>query len=115
VVQIGILGDVAKGLRIFAVVVWVVLILQFIVINQIAFALLLLVGLIITLSLLAFEYRKNFKEFKCRKCNHHFKVSYLRLAFTLKFEGKDPAPTGTAAYHLKCPKCGNKSWLVPLE
>jgi ribosomal protein L37E len=111
----GILGDVAKGLRIFAFIVWVVLILQFILINQIAIALVLIFGLIITLSLLAFGYRKRFREFQCRKCNHRFKVSHLRLALTLKFGGRDPAPTGTAAYHLKCPKCGNKSWLVPLD
>jgi hypothetical protein len=109
----GVLGDVAKGILIFAVVVWVFLILQFTVTNQIAFALLLLVGLIIPLSLVAFEYRKNFREFQCSKCKHSFKVSYLRLLFTRKFRGTDPVPTGTAAYHLKCPKCGDKSWLVP--
>jgi hypothetical protein len=115
VVQTGVLGDISKGLLIFTVVVMVVLILQFIVLNQIAFALLLLVGLIIPFSFIAIEYRKNFREFQCRKCNHKFKVSYLRLVFTLNFRGKDPAPTGTAAYHLTCPKCGDKSWLVPLE
>ena len=109
----GVLGDVSKGFLIFAVGVWVFLILQFIVTNQIAFALLLLVGLIIPLSLVAFEYRKNFREFQRSKCNHNFKVSYLRLLFTRKFRGKDLIPTGTAAYHLKCPKCGDKSWLVP--
>jgi hypothetical protein len=96
------------------VVVGVFLILQFIVMNQIALALLLLVGLIIPFSLVAIEYRKEFREFQCRKCNHNFKVSYLRLVFTLKFRGKDPVPTGIAAYHLKCPKCGDKSWLFPL-
>jgi hypothetical protein len=95
------------------VVVWVFLILQFIVMNQIALALLLLVGLIISLSIVALNYRKSFREFQCSKCKHNFKVSYLRLLFTLKFRGKDPVPTGTAAYHLKCPKCGDKSWLVP--
>ena len=95
------------------VVVGVFLILQFIVMNQIALALLFLVGLIIPLSLVAFEYRKNFREFQCSKCKQNFKVSYLRLLFTIKFRGKDPLPTGTAAYHLECPKCGDKSWLVP--
>ena len=94
--------------------VGVFLILQFIVMNQIAFALLLLAGLIIPLSLVALEYRKNFREFQCSKCKHNFKVSYLRLLFTLKFRGTAPIPTGTAAYHLECPKCGDKSWLVPL-
>ena len=110
----GVLGDITKGILIFAVVVWVFLILQFIVMNQIALALLLLVGLIIPVSFVAFEYRKNFREFQCSKCKHNFKVSYLRLLFTRKFRGKDPLPTGTAAYHLECPKCGDKSWLVPL-
>jgi hypothetical protein len=111
----GVSGDISKGILIFAVVVWVFLILQFIVMNQIALALLLLVGLIIPLSLVALEYRKNFREFQCSKCKHNFKVSYLRLLFTQKFRAKDPAPTGTAAYHLECPKCCEKSWLVPLE
>ena len=96
------------------VVVGVLLILQFIVMNQIALALLLLVGLIIPFSLVAIEYRKEFREFQCRKCKHNFKVSYLRLVFTIQFRGKDPVFTGIAAYHLKCPKCGDKSWLVPL-
>jgi hypothetical protein len=115
VVQIGVLGDISKGLLIFAVIVEVILILLFIVTNQIAFALLPLLGLIIPFSFIALEFRKNFRKFECSKCQHNFKVSYLRLVFTLNFRGKDPAPTGTAAYHLKCPKCGEKSWLVPLE
>lgn len=97
------------------VIVAFFLILQFIVMNQIALALLILAGLIIPFFLVAIEYRKEFREFQCRKCNHNFKVSYLRLALTIQFRGKNPAPTGTAAYHLKCPKCGDKSWLVPLE
>ena len=97
------------------VIFGVVLIWELILINQIALALLLLAGFIIPLSLVAMEYRKEFRKFQCRKCNHKFKVSHLRLVFTLQFQGKDPAPTGTAAYHLKCPKCGEKSWLVPLE
>jgi hypothetical protein len=100
---------------ILTVLVVVFLILQFIVMNQIALALLLLAGLIIPLSLVAIEYRKNFREFQCSKCKHNFKVSYLRLLFTRKFRGTDPVPTGTAAYHLECPKCGDKSWLIPLR
>jgi ribosomal protein S27E len=109
------LGDVAKIFLISTIAVGVVVILQFIVLNQIALALLLLLGLIIPFSIVAIEYRKRFMKFQCRKCNHKFRVSYLRLVFTLNFRGKDPAPTGTAAYHLKCPKCGDKAWLVPLE
>ena len=115
VAQTSVLGDITKGFLILTVVVGVVLILMFIVMNQIALSLLLLAGLVIPFSVVAFEFRKKFREFQCRKCKHKFKVSYLRLVFTLNFRGKDPAPTGTAAYHLKCPKCGDKSWLVPLE
>jgi len=111
----GFSGYTARNILLsLTVIVGFFLILQFIVMNQIALALLLLVGLIIPLSLVAFEYRKNFREFQCSKCKHKFKVSYLRLLFTLKFRGNDPVPTGTAAYHLECPKCGDKSWLVPL-
>ncbi|HDQ06655.1 MAG TPA: hypothetical protein ENN36_08055 [Candidatus Bathyarchaeota archaeon] len=83
--------------------------------NQFALALLIFAGLVIPFSLVAIDYRKKFREFQCRKCSHNFKVSYLRLALTIQFRGKDPAPAGTAAYRLKCPKCGDKSWLVPLD
>jgi len=111
----GFSGYTARNILLsLTVIVGFFLILQFIVMNQIALALLLLVGLIIPLSLVAIEYRKNFREFQCSKCKHKFKVSYLRLLFTLKFRGNDPVPIGTAAYHLECPKCGDKSWLVPL-
>ncbi|MCK4885698.1 hypothetical protein KAS24_06455 [Candidatus Bathyarchaeota archaeon] len=109
----GLLGDTTKGILILTFVVGVFLIFQFIAINQTAIALLLLVGLIIPLSLVALNYRKNFRQFQCNKCKHNFKVSYLRLLFTVKFRGKDPVPTGIAAYHLECPKCGDKSWLIP--
>ena len=115
VVQVGILGNISKALLLFTVIVGVSLILLFIVLNQFMFALLLLAGLVIPFVFIAFEYRKNFRKFRCRKCNHKFAVSYLRLMFTLNFRGKDPAPTGTAAYNLKCPKCENEAWLVPLE
>jgi len=109
----GFSGYTAKGILILTVVVGVFLIFEFIAMNQIALAILILVGLIIPLSLVALEYRKNFREFQCNKCKHNFKVSYLRLLFTIKFRGTDPVPTGTAAYHLECPKCCDKSWLVP--
>ena len=112
----GFLGYTGRDILLsLTVIVGFFLILQFIVMNQIALALLLLVGLILPFSLVAIEHRKEFREFQCRKCKHNFKVSYIRLAFTIQFRGKDHAPTGTAAYHLKCPKCGDKSWLVPLE
>jgi len=115
VVQMGILGDITKGFLILTVAVGVVVILQFIVMEQIALALLLLAGLVIPFSVVAIEFRKKFREFQCRNCNHKFRVSYLRLVFILNFRGKDPAPTGTAAYYLKYPKCGDQCWLVPLE
>ena len=111
----GVIGDVSKGVLIFAVGFWVYLILQFIVTDQIVFAVLLLVGLIVPITYVAFDYRRNFREFQCRKCGHKFKVSYLKLVFTQKFQGNDPAPTGTAAYNLECPKCFAKAWLVPQE
>jgi len=111
----GILGNISKALLLFTVIVGVSLILLFIVTNQLVFALLLLAGLVIPFSFIAVEYRKNFRKFRCRNCDHKFEVSYLRLVFTLNFRGKDPAPTGTAAFYLKCPKCDEKSWLVPLE
>jgi uncharacterized membrane protein len=100
-------------LIILTVAVGVFLILQFIVINQIALAILILVGLIIPIALVTFEYRKNFREFQCNNCKHNFTVSRLRLLFTTKFSGTDPVPTGTAAYDLKCPKCNKRDWLVP--
>lgn len=108
----GFLGDTSKGILLLAVVVGVFIIFEFIAMNQIALATLVLIGLIIPLSLAAFEYQKNFMEFQCINCKHNFKVSHLRLLFTLTFRGKDP-PTATAAYHLKCPQCGDKSWLIP--
>jgi hypothetical protein len=112
----GFLGYTGRDILLsLTVIVGVVIILQFIVMNQIALALLLLVGLTLPFFLVAMEYRNESKEFQCRKCNHKFKVSYIKLALTIQFRGKDPAPTGTAAYRLKCPKCSDKSWLVPLE
>jgi hypothetical protein len=104
--------DILLGLT---VIVGFFIILQFVVMNQIVPALVVLVGLVIPFSLVAMECRKEFREFQCRKCNHNFKVSHLRLALTIQFRGKDPALPGIAAYHLKCPKCGDKSWLVPLK
>lgn len=71
----GVIGDVSKGLLIFAVGFWVYLILQFIVTDQIVFAALFLVGLLVPIAYLALDYRKNFREFQCRKCEHQFKVS----------------------------------------
>ncbi len=108
----GLLGDTSKAILLLAFLVGVFLIFEFIAMNQIALAMLLLIGLVIPLLLVALEYRKNFREFQCIKCKHNFKVSHLRLLFTQKFRGRDP-PTVTVAYHLECPKCGDKSWLIP--
>ena len=87
----------------------------FIVTNHPIYAVLILVGLIIPTTVVALEYRKNFRKFQCNNCNHTFMVSYLRLVFTAKFQGTDPIPTGTAAYSLKCPNCNEIDWLIPSE
>ena len=55
----GLIGDMAKGFLILTVVIGVFLIFEFIKMNQIALATLLLIGLIIPLSIVAFEYLKN--------------------------------------------------------
>ena len=111
----GVLGDVSKGILLFVVFVEVFLIIQFIVMNQIAYAILVFVGLVIPIAFLAVEYQRSSREFQCTNCNHWFNVSRLRLLFTTKFSGTDPVPTGTAAYDLKCPKCNKRDWLVPSE
>jgi hypothetical protein len=91
----------------------VLLIVLFIASNQAIYAVLISVGLTVPLALLALEYRKNFREFQCKNCNHWFSVSYLSLLFTAKVHGADPAPTATVAYDLKCPNCNKKDWLTP--
>ena len=52
--------------------------------------------------------------FQCLECGHEFQVSFVRLLLARSFRGRNPIPTGTA-YHLKCPKCGKKSWLTPIQ
>ena len=51
-------------------------------------------------------------QFGCSKCENIFEVSKLRLLFTRRYFGTDPVTTDVA-YYLKCPNCGNRSWLVP--
>lgn len=109
----GVLGDVSKGILLFVVFVEVVLIIQFILMNQIAYAILVSVGFVIPVAFLAVEYRNSLREFQCNNCKCRFTVSRLRLLFTTKFRGTDPAPTGTTAYDLKCPNCNQKDWLTP--
>jgi len=58
----GLLGDFAKGFVIMTVVFWIFAIIEFICIRQVVLALMFLVGLIIPLSMVAFEYLKNRKK-----------------------------------------------------
>lgn len=58
----GLSGDFAKGFVIMTVVFWIFAIIEFIYIKQIAFALLLLIGLIVPLSMITYEYLKNRKK-----------------------------------------------------
>jgi hypothetical protein len=58
----GLLGDFAKGFVIMTVVFWIFAIIELIYIKQIALGLLLLIGLIIPLSMIAFEYLMNRKK-----------------------------------------------------
>jgi len=58
----GLLGDFAKGFVIMTVVFWIFAIIAFIYMKLIALALLLLVGLIIPLFIMAFEYLRNRKK-----------------------------------------------------
>ena len=58
----GLIGDFAKGFVIMTVVFWVFLIIEFIFMGQIAFAMLFLIGLIIPLSMITYEYLKNRKK-----------------------------------------------------
>jgi len=59
---LGLLGDFAKGFVIMTVVFWIFLIIEFVYMNKIAFAVLFLVGLIIPLSMIGFEYLRNRKK-----------------------------------------------------
>lgn len=92
----------------------VLIAIQFIIINQVPLAILILVGLIIPFIIVALQYRKTFREFECNNCKHVFDVSQLRLVFTVKFAGTDP-PTGTVAYDLTCPNCNTRDWLLPKD
>ena len=58
----GLLGDFSKGFVIMTVVFWIFLIVEFVCMRQIAFALLLLVGLLIPLSMIGSEYLRNRKK-----------------------------------------------------
>jgi len=58
----GLLSNSAKGILILAVVIGVFLIFQFIKMNQIALAVLLLIGFIILFSLVGYEYLRSRKK-----------------------------------------------------
>ena len=60
--EMGLLGDFAKGFVIMTVVFWIFAIIELIYIKQIALGLLLLIGLIIPLSMIAFEYLRDRKK-----------------------------------------------------
>ena len=58
----GLIGDFAKGFLIMTVIFWIFAIIEFIVMKQIALAVLFLIGLIIPLSMIGYEYVKNRKK-----------------------------------------------------
>ena len=58
----GLLGDFTKGFVIMVGVLWIFIIIEFIAMGQIGIALLLLLTLMFTLSMIAFEYWRNRKE-----------------------------------------------------
>ena len=60
----GLLGDFGKGFVIMVGALWIFIIIEFVYIKQIALAILLLIGLIIPLSMIGFEYLKDRKKEK---------------------------------------------------
>ena len=60
----GLLGDFTKGFVIMIGVLWVFIIIQFIIMRQIAIALLFLLTLMIPLSMISLEYLRNQKKEK---------------------------------------------------
>jgi len=81
----GLLGDFAKGFVIMTVVFWIFAIIEFIYITQIALALLFLIGLIIPLSIIGYEYLKNRKV---KATNRKLGVKEVAIiAETLNFKG----------------------------
>jgi len=64
VTNTGLLGDFTKGFVIMIGVLWVFIIIQFIIMRQIAIALLFLLTLMIPLSMISLEYLRNQKKEK---------------------------------------------------
>ncbi len=58
----GLLGDFAKGFLIMTVALSIFLIFEFVYMKQIALATLFLIGLLIPLSMIGYEYLKNRKK-----------------------------------------------------
>ena len=58
----GVFGGISKGILVLIVVIWVFLIFEFIEMNLTAIAMFVLIGLIISISIVAFEYWKNRKK-----------------------------------------------------
>lgn len=58
----GLLGDFAKGFLIVMVIVWILAIISLALIRQFALAILLLIGFIIPLSFITYEYWKSRKK-----------------------------------------------------
>ncbi len=58
----GLLGDFAKGFVIMTGALWIFLIIEFVFMKKIAFAILLFIGLMIPLSMIGYEYLKNRKK-----------------------------------------------------
>jgi len=59
---LGLLGDFAKGFVIMTIVLWIFAIIELVCIKQVALAMIFLVGLIIPLSMIGFEYLKARKK-----------------------------------------------------
>jgi hypothetical protein len=60
--NMGFLGDFVKGFVIMISVFWIFAIIEFVYIKQIVLAMLLLIGLIVPLSMISYEYMKNRKK-----------------------------------------------------
>jgi hypothetical protein len=58
----GFLGDFVKGFVIMTAVFWIFAIIEFVYIKQVALAMLFLIGLIVPLSMISYEYMKNRKK-----------------------------------------------------
>jgi hypothetical protein len=60
--NMGLLGDFAKGFVIMTVVFWIFAVIEFVYIKQIALAMLFLIGLTISLSIIGYEHLKKRKK-----------------------------------------------------